>query len=314
MHYFISFFLALFLVMASAMPLRAAEVVDRIVAIANGKMITLSDVNKSLKLFLQDSDRSALLSGNPKVIQEMQKKVLSRMIDDLLLADKAAAYKLTVTDTEMKSYIRDFKKENKLTDDTLRLRLQQDNMTMKEYEDKVKQNILRNRMLSVMVQRKVVVTEEEIQAYYNQHKGSLGSTGKSRVSLIVLPPKQDPLELKKKIESGEMSFEAAAKKISVGPNAAAGGSLGEVEIKDLNDDLRGAVENLKQGEVSKPFQLAGKSALARLDSAAQTAGDVKPLEEVKAQIKRAIEEPKLEAMFEEYMKKLRSEAVIDIRM
>lgn len=314
MNFFISCFVALLLLVSSVAPLRAAEVVDRIVALVNGKMVTLSDVNKSMKLFMQDSERSAILSGNPKAIQELQKKILDRMIDDLLLSDKAKSFKLVVTDQEVASFIKDFKKENRITDDMLRQRLQQDQMTIKEYEEKIRVNIMRTRMLSLMVHRKVVVTDEEVQTYYNQHKNDLGQGGKTRISLIVFDAKQNPQDVRKKIESKELTFDAAAKKFSIGPNASSGGDLGEVDVKDLNEELRGAVANLKQGDVSQPFSLAGKPALAKLEVSGGQAGEAKPLAEVKDQIKRTLEEPRLEAIFDEYMKKLRSEAVLDIRM
>lgn len=314
MNLVISLLAALFFVASFAAPLQAAEVIDRIVAIANGQMITLSEVNKNMKMFLQDSERGAAMSGSPQATKELQKKVLDRMIDDILLRDKAKSFKLNVTDQEVASFIRDFKKENRVTDEMLRQRLQLDQMTIKEYEEKIRMNIFRNRMLSLMVQRKVVVTDEEIQTYYNQHKDEFGPGGKNKLYLLVVDSKQNIQDLRKKIVNKEVSFEAAAKQFSIGPNAADGGNLGEVNPKDLNAELSGAISGVKPGEVSQPFTLAGKSALAKLEVGGGAAGQPTPLEEVKDQIKRKIEEPKLEALFDEYMKKLRSEAVLDIRM
>jgi peptidyl-prolyl cis-trans isomerase SurA len=310
----ISLFAALVLVVSFAAPVRAAEVVDRIVAIVNGQMITLSEVNKNMKMFIQDSERSVAMSGNSQAMKEIQKKVLDRMVDDILLRDKAKSFKLNVTDQEVASFIRDFKKENRVTEDMLRQRLQQDEMTLKEYEEKVRMNIFRTRMLSLMVQRKVVVTDEEIQTYYNQHKDEFGGGGKTRLFLLVADTKQNIQDIRKKIVNKEVSFEAAAKQFSIGPNAADGGNLGEVNPKDLNPELSAAISGVKPGEVSQPFMLSGKQALAKLDVGSGAVGQPAPLEEVKDQIRRKIEEPKLDAMFDEYMKKLRSEAVLDIRM
>ena len=42
-------------------------------------------------------------------------------------------------------------------------------MTMEAYRDKIKEQILRARLVNYEVKSKIVITEEEIRAYYNSH-------------------------------------------------------------------------------------------------------------------------------------------------
>ena len=153
----------------------AAEVVDRIVAVVNGKMITLSEVNQNLALVLESAEVKKAVDSDDLDVKELRSKILQKMIDDLLLEQEAVKFNIEVADSELRVYLDDFKKQNRLTDEQLVAYLTKQGMTLDGYKDKVRKNMLRNRVVAVMVQRKVVVTEEEIEEYYQQHKNELAN-------------------------------------------------------------------------------------------------------------------------------------------
>lgn len=293
----------------------AAEVVDRIVAVVNGRMITLAEVNRNLSLVLK-SEESA---GGPRLtdqeLQDLRRKILDKMIDDMLLEQEAERFKIEVSTTEIQNYVSEFKTQNRLTEEQLSTFLNQQGLTLDGWKSKIKENMLRSRLLAVMVQRKVVITDEEITAYYEAHKHELTGSGSGlRLSMIVFPPDRDPDAIRQDILGGRSTFAEAARRYSIGPAAETGGDLGEVQLRDLVPELQSAATQLQPGEVSRPFRLGDKVAIILLQKSGGVGGEVKPLEEVREQIKAILGEPKMEQIFSDYTKRLRDQALIDIRL
>ena len=63
--------------------------------------------------------------------------------------------------------------------------LQIQRTTEKDFRERIRSSILRNRLLANMVGRKVLVTKEAIAAYYNQHKQTFMNNQKVRFAVIV---------------------------------------------------------------------------------------------------------------------------------
>jgi parvulin-like peptidyl-prolyl isomerase len=67
------------------------------------------------------------------------------------------------------------------TDEDLRRFLEQEQMTMEQYRNQIKEQVLRTRLVNYQVKSKIVITEEEIRAYYDSHPELYG--GKTRYHL-----------------------------------------------------------------------------------------------------------------------------------
>ena len=89
-----------------------------------------------------------------------------------------------------------------MNDDQLNKFLQLENMTREEYEDKIRQDLLKHRLIGGMVQRKIVVTGEEVQAYYEKNKDQYQREKQVRLELIVLPPNVDAASMREDIAAG----------------------------------------------------------------------------------------------------------------
>jgi len=307
-------------------PARGAEVVDRIVAVVNGEMITLSELNANLALVLKTQEVGKSVDSQDADVQELRRQVLDKMINDILLEAEAERYEIEVSETEVQEYIDAFISENNLTRDQLKEYLAAQGMTLESYREKIKSNIVRSRLITAMVRRKAVVTDEEIEAYYESHKqelaGGLGmpEPGGLELSLIVFDSPETAASVREQILAGQVSFAEAARQYSRGPAADQGGNLGSVQIPDLVPELRAVAEKLPPGQVSTPFTLSGQPAIIVLKSKGSSptpsasAGGAPPLTEVKEQIRAILEEPKMEALFDEYTKRLRDQALIDIKL
>lgn len=314
-------------------PAHAAEVVDRIVAVVNGNLITLSEVDKKVAQYALMQGRESDLI-NPERFKQMQHEVLEVLIDDLLLFAKAETFEISVGESEIDDYLNNFRDQNHMSKEQFMEMLRQNKMEYQEYRDTVRQNIMKQRLLGVMVSRKAVVTDGEIREYYDKHGGEVDSFSTTPVSdsgdakkveFIVVDTQDQANNLKAKIESGDISFGAAAKKHSVGPGADDGGNLGVMNFNDLAAELKGAIESTPEGKISAPFSIAGKYGLVRASavgastSASESAasseksGADEDFELAKEQIRQVLLEEKYNKLYREYLDRLRNEAVIDMR-
>jgi peptidyl-prolyl cis-trans isomerase SurA len=288
----------------------SGEVIDRIVAVVNGEIITLYEVDERAKPLI--SRAGGTEPELRALLDQARKSVLEAMIDDMLITQEAERLGISVSDVEVQAQVRQIMERNNLTDEQFERSLILQGITRAEYEKLLKEDIVKQRILGAMVRRKVVVTEQEIKEYYESHPDEFGRNRKVRLKLIVLPHGLDAEELHGQISSGRISFDEAARKYSIGPGAQQGGDLGEVEWTDISDEWRSILEGMGPGEMSPPLTLDQRTIILQLD--AKQSGERAELDEVRALISERLYRPKLEERFMEYITTLRGRAVVDVRL
>lgn len=290
----------------------AEEVVDRIVAVVNGEIVTLFDVNQQLQGYTQQFEGRALTQAQQETLVALQKKVLGQMVNDLLLRNEAERLEMVISDVEVKNQVEAFKKQHGLTEEQFLDQLKLQGMDRKDYEKKIREDIMRQRLIGAMVRRKVVVTEDEMKAYYDSHKEDFSQEKKVDLALILVDAGFDITSLRAKIKAGEISFTDAARKYSQGPGAKQGGDLGVVRWGDLGDAWKDALRGLGKGDVSAPFELNGNQAILYIKD--YVSGEAAAYDDVKNSIRDILYRPRIEKRYEEYMDGLRTKAVVDMRL
>lgn len=291
----------------------SAEVVDRIVAVVNGKIITLAELNKAVAAILHASNKNLDAQGDSAEVQKIRRELLDKMINDILLRQKAEEYNIDVSEAEVKAYIDNIKDENNIDEEELAQHLAIQGLTRSQFEDNIRGNILRSRIITVLVKRKVIITDDQVRAYYEANKDSLSRSAGLRLRLLVFADNADSEGVRNKIATGEMTFAQAASAMSIGPAADQGGDLGEVNLSDLVPELREVASHLQPGQVSQTFLLQGKKAVIQLESGGSASGPP-PFEEVLEEIRAKLMEPLQEQLFSELAERLRQDAILDIRL
>lgn len=288
-----------------------AAPLNTIAAVVNGEMITSFDLDiqtaphlRRLKLDPQDS-------RNASKIADLRRTVLDNMINNIIMAQEAERLKITVEERDVDEELNQFLQRNNLTPEAFQRQLQLQALTEKAFRDRIRSSILRNRLLSNMVGRKVVVTKEEIIDYYERHKETLMRNESAHFAIIIYPPTVEAEKYASQILSGTVTFERMARDISVGPRAKEGGDVGTVAWRALEPKLQNKLSVLQPGEISPLFDLNGlKGQLKLLDI---TSDGALTLEEATPQIEEILREPKLQERFQEYYEQIRKRAVIEIR-
>jgi peptidyl-prolyl cis-trans isomerase SurA len=286
--------------------------INRVAAVVNGEMITLYDL---LRESSQEFFRQGLTGGDgysEMRRQSVMREVLESMILDILLRQEAERYKVIVEDKEVENDLRMVIQNNQISQEELERRLAAEGSSLADLKDKLRGNILRQRMVNMMIANKVEITPEDIEDYYNEHIKRFSSPNAVKFSMIVFGPGSAPEAVREQIKSEKLTFAEAAKKYSQAPNAALGGQMGEIPWNDLNPAWRQAMQGLAPGGLSPLLRGGDALVLLRVDDLSE--GKTQSLEEVAEQIEEEIREPRLRERFTEYRAQLRNRAMVDIRL
>lgn len=289
-----------------------AVTVNKIAAVVNGEMITLHSLRQHAS---PEIARAGLNPNDPaarRQIDMIMSKVLTVMIEDMLLRQEAGRLQIKVADNEVDNEMRKLAQRNQMTLKEFEARLVAQGGTMAMLREKVRNNILSQRIINIMIARKTVVTAEDIKNYYEANKNEFEAERSVDISLIVFSPSSDPLDVYSRIKKGAISFEEAATKFSEGPAPENGGHLGMIKWDDLAAPLRAQIIQLKKGDISEIFQINSRDCLLKLNNS--LSGRSMTLEEASPEIEKLLREPMLQDRFTEYTQQLRSRAVIDIRL
>ncbi len=254
------FSVVFFLTLLFLSPLaKGTEVVDRIVAIVNEDIITLSELKEILKPYEEKIfSLEYPEEQEKKLLFKVREEKLNLMIEQRLADQEIKKMDITVGEAEIDGTIERIKKANFLTDETMREALAREGSSYEKLREQIKEQILRTRLVHYKIKSKIVITEEDMKAYYDKKSDTYGGAINYYLKNIYMSVSSSDIEAKKKtlrkmkkvlkeLKKGR-PFEDAAREYSESPYAHKGGDLGRFELKELAPQIRKAVQDLKPGE------------------------------------------------------------------
>ncbi len=290
-----------------------AATVNQVAAVVNGRMISVFDLEH------QSAPEFAKAGINPKKgenaarVQEIYAKTLESMIVELLIVDAAEKQGLTATSSEIDTEISRMMQQSGLGKEAFEKQLKREGLSVQAIQQRISNTILRQKLMGAMVGRKVVVTPDEVRAYYNANPDKFVSKGETVLALLVYPKELHAEAYAAQIKKDSKRFEVIAKAISEGPNKANGGVIGAVDLTKLPPQLVTMIQKLPVGGVTQIIMLNGKKSQFKLISSSK-GGKTMTFTEAQPIADRMVREPRLKERFEEYVQQLRSKAVVDIRI
>lgn len=133
------------------------------------------------------------------------------------------------------------------------------------------------------VMKDVTVSEEDMKAYYEEHKDNYTKGEGVTASHILVMEEDKCNEILAAIKAGEKSFEDAAKEFSTCPSSSKGGDLGEFSRGQMVKEFEDAAFNAEIGEIVGPVQT--QFGYHIIKTTAKREAGLLPYEEVKGQIK-----------------------------
>jgi parvulin-like peptidyl-prolyl isomerase len=315
-------FLLLILSLCPIPRLHAAELLDKIVAVINDDIVTQSELDQNLAPVFQDY--RARYQGEA-FIENMTKaraQILNQMVEDKLVLQAAKAKKIPVGEEEVNRKVGDIKKRFRGEGDFQRF-LDSQGITLTKLRQKYQDMLLMQKIQGAEVRSRVVVSPLEAKRYYDEHPDQFTMPEAFQVLSITLRKsgdkdagKTDSIrkkleDLKKKIDSGALSFQNAAKQYSEDTHAEEGGDMGFISKGEFIPQLEEAIFKLKQEEVTDVLESEIGFHIFKLTEYRQKL--TKTFEESKQQIENLVYSEKARQRFQEWVSELRKKAYISIR-
>jgi peptidyl-prolyl cis-trans isomerase SurA len=311
-------------VVGAAADARSAEgvLVDRIVAQVNDDIITLYDLNRKAAPYIKRVQAMARpLEEERRMIYELREKVLNQMVDEKLTDQEIERYNIRVSEEAIDNTIEEMKKQRHMTDQQLRDSLQKEGLTMEEYRTQMKNQILRVRLVNREVKSKIVITDEDIRAYYEKNKAQYVGEGRvdlRHVMMVVSPSAGEAgkqalrdkiVVIRQKVIDGT-PFDDAVRESVPSSEIRDVGYLGSFALNDLAPQILAALEGLQAGEVTDIVDTGQGLQLFYVE--AMSEGQGKTLEEVSAEIENILYDEIVNQKFMTWLTDLRERSHIRI--
>ncbi len=299
--------------------LSAADVREEILVVVDSHIITRRAFQQAV-----EQDTAALyrqFSGKQldEKLREAREKTLQGLIDAFILQDKAPEAGIVISDDYMRSYVEDMKKQyNFATDADFEKALKGSvGIGLPDWIKQQKQQMTQQEVLRRDVYSKIAIEDQELRAWYEDHRDEYKMPSRFRIRELVLPrgataedqaaAKAKAEEIQKALKGGK-SFEELVKEHSASPSKSTGGDLGWIGKGLMRASLEQAALALKPDQVSAPIETDKDIYLIQLIAAEDDV--VKPFAEVKPAILQKLQEPKAQNAIQNYLQGLRVRANI----
>jgi len=205
--------------------------------------------------------------------EEGKKKLLDRMIDEILMTKEAE---------ERKIYLKaDVRKEL----------------------EKQRRRILQGALYNEVVKKKIEVSDSEIKKYYQEHQEEYKLPAKANVRRLVVRERDKAEEILKLLKKGA-PFDSLVREYSIAPDAKSGGLLANLTPDSKPRELAKVAFKLKEGQISPIIPLED-STFAIIKVEKKEPPRYKSLEDVKDQIVGILKREKEEKLWESFRQDLR---------
>lgn len=249
------------LLAVSSSALAAPVPLDKVVAIVNDEIVLDSEFQSRLSQVKQQ-----LNTRQQRIPPEniLASQVMNRLIIDNIMLQMAKKQGIKVSDRQLNQAINDIAARNNMTLEQFRNALISDGQDYVQAREQIRQEILLTQVKQSNVNRRINVTEHEINNFLKSDKRlSANSELLLSVILISIPDGATPEEIqtaekKARVIHGELesgaNFAEVAIATSNAPNALNGGDMGWRKLSELPETLANIASDLKVGEVSQPVR------------------------------------------------------------
>jgi peptidyl-prolyl cis-trans isomerase SurA len=303
-------------------PAAGTGVVDRIVAVVNEDVITQHDVDLTLRPHMA----KIKTQGQPAEVQgqslaRMRREVIDALIDAKLTEQEVKRHNISVGEEEIDQHIAQLKKTHRIGDEEIRAMLVEQGISLDEYRRDIKGLLQRTKLVNREVRSRVVVTQDEIAAYYEQNLAKYGGSRKYHLWNLFarMPPnataaQREAVQAELKAALGGVragrSFEEIARLHAERSEGVQGTDLGLYRVEDLTPQLRDVVRTMKAGEVSPIVETEFGFLVLYVQELQDTPG--RPLSEVEAEIMDALYRQRVDSRIKAWLSDLRRRAHIKI--
>jgi parvulin-like peptidyl-prolyl isomerase len=270
----------------------AGPALDRVVASVDGEPITMREAKDFAAQHGRPIDTDDFASS------QTAKESVKALIGQKLLEQEVKKYDDKIDEGQVDKYIEELRQDKHLTDEQFRQELKAAGMSYEDLRKRARLDLEKAMMIQQQVRAKIDVPDADIQAAYDAHKADF-TVAKERLKLaqilIAVPSNASAKQVadaqkkagqvRARAAKGE-DFNDLARKYSDDDSKSNGGELGWFEPSDVMDQILVGVKPLKPGQISPTIRTNHGFHIVKLED--HEVPGVRPLSEVKAQIRAAL--------------------------
>lgn len=314
--------LAIGLALAAGPRPAAAAVIDRVVAIVNDEILTLSDLQEEMQEELRKVTEQYVGEEQQRQRLAVERRLLDTLIERRLQVQEARAQKLLPSAAEVTASVEDIKKRTGVTTDAeLEEALRREHLTLERFKRSIEEQIAVSRLVGKEVRSKLIIPEEDVRRYYDAHPAEFARTPEVRLRHILtrVAPDADAATVgraRARVEAARArilqggDFGTVADEVSEA-GGAKGGELGVVKKGELNPEVEQLAFSLPLRQVSEAFRTAAGFHLILVEE--RRDDPVVPYAEARERIREKLLQERQGTRMKEWMAELRKRAIIDVK-
>lgn len=286
----------------------ATEVIDRIVAVVNDDLITLSDLNRYI---------SSIPPGTAEIDRD---RVLNDLVEQMILEQEAAKLGITVSDPEIDMSIENIRTKAGMSHEQMEEMLKKENLTKEQFRKQWRLQIISGKLVNSIVKGRVAVTDDEIENLYKEYYGNIENSDEVQIAHILISVnEQQPeqaLEKASRIaelaKSGNDFSKLVAEYSDDTFSKEKEGVLGYFKKGELVSELEAVVAITEVGEVSGPVQTASGFHIIKVLN--RNTLDSNSVDTYREQLRQEIYKKKVAEELQKYIATMRENAYIEIKL
>ena len=295
-----------------AVPATRAEVIEEIVALVDGDILTKSEYDEEEQSMIQDIYRRYAGAELDNAVSAVRKTLLMDLIDRKILVHRAARMFDTARMEEV--FYETFRDQQQVENDAEFLDLIQGwGMTVESLKNRLIDMFAPDEVVRFEVSSRVSVADHEVDAYYAEHPEEFRYDDEVELREIVLMADNEAKKTERRAEAEQLhaaltaqNFAQTAAEISEAGTKSESGYLGVVKRGDLSEALEEVAFGLTAGSLSDVMEMPYGFHILYAEN--MRVGEMKTLKEVRNELRMRLEDERFSAKLSEFMIKARVES------
>lgn len=288
---------------------RSGRAGQAIAATVNNTAISFYALDQAFRNFLSQYDSKTLSSWDEKTFDLVRRLVLENLINTELLYQEAQARKIRVSSKEIDEEVAKIRAQFP-AESEFRRYLEYQGLTLSALRESIRRDLMIQKLTESLV-ADLPIPEEEVDRYYKEHQDLFTTPAQYHLLRMTFLTKEDAEKALRRLYLGE-DFAKVAREVSLDEAAQKGGDIGWVSESSLPEDVRKALEAIREDprNVTPPIQVGSTYVLYRVLE--WKPKETKPLEDVKEHIRQYLLAEQKQVKTEHLLAELRKKSTITI--
>ncbi len=297
-----------------AAPVAGGVVVDRVAAVVNEDIITLSEVYAFGGTYIEQ----VVAAQGPDARGAAEGQVIERLLERRLVEQEMRSLKLDLTEQEIDRSIAEIAERNGLDVEGLRREIEKSGMRWDQYRSEMRESLRDMKFAQSVLRPRVNITPDELRDAWLRASPAAAAAARVQALVLSIPPGATDAEreavlarareLREKANAGA-DFAELSKEHDQGPFGAQNGEMGTFKPGELVDQLDAVVVGTPVGEVAEPIVIGDGVYLLRVAERIAAAND---FESRKDELAEQVFQSRLEEEKERWFQEARRRAAIRV--